>query len=143
FSPRGALASQAGAAVDTIADESTAGSPKRVADIRVECPACGQRIEMTGRQVYCPNCGQLVEVRTEFQPPLPPRQAKEEPIEALEDVSGSVGQGQPKLPPPAPAAGYAPPPPDREAPAWLPATLLILPVVVGWFLVLDLGSLLP
>src|SRR5438552_6572200 len=54
--------------------------------MRVECPACGQRIEMTGRQVYCPNCGQLVEAA--FETPLPPRQAPaREEFEKLEEVA--------------------------------------------------------
>src|SRR5438094_8069724 len=99
--------------------------------MRVECPSCGQRIEMTGRQANCPNCGQLVEAA--FQPPLTPRAAPQqtERLEELEEVAGPPGQ----------AGRYIPPPPEREFPAWLPATALILALFIGLFAVLYLGSL--
>src|SRR5436309_964116 len=108
--------------------------------MRVECPPCGQRMEVTGRQMHCPNCGQLCQVSHEFLPPLPPRKPKEEAVEELEEVvSGSGPQRQQKQPPPAPA--YHPPAAEREFPAWVPATLLILALFVGLFILLYIGSL--
>ena len=120
--------------------------------MRVECPACGQRIEVTGRQMYCPNCGQLCEVSHEFQPPLPPRQKPQAPatdefVETLEDVTprGAYVRPQrvePQEPPPRPAPFVPPPPPpDREFPAWLPATFVILALFVGLFVILYIGSM--
>jgi hypothetical protein len=100
--------------------------------MKVECPSCGQRFEMLGRQTSCPNCGQLVEAA--FQPPLPPRQQPRksgEGYEELEMVSG-----------PAPYANQyqAPEPPPRDTPAWVPATLLILGAFIGLFLLMYWGS---
>src|SRR5689334_10067869 len=101
--------------------------------MKVECPSCGQRFEMLGRQTACPNCGQLVE--RAFQAPLPPRRQPKkkqssDPYEELEMVSGPTQY----------ASQYEAPSPPRETPAWLPATLLILGTFIGLFLVVYWGS---
>jgi len=100
--------------------------------MKVECPSCGQRFEMLGRQTSCPNCGQLVE--TAFQAPLPPRQQPRRAdggYEELEMVSAPTEYAKPgttrRLPP-------------RETPAWVPATLLIGGTFIGLFLLMYWGS---
>ena len=49
----------------------------------VECPACGQRMEVLSRLTPCPNCGQLVSAT--FQTPLPPR-PQPAPLVSSEEV---------------------------------------------------------
>ena len=93
----------------------------------VECPACGQRFEMTGRLTSCPNCGQVVSAT--FQAPLPPRQGPR-PLVSPEELE--------RLERPAP---YRPPEPAVPAPNWLPATLIVLGVFLGIFFLIYLATM--
>src|SRR5215207_2973220 len=93
----------------------------------VECPSCGQRMEVLGRLTPCPNCGQMVSAT--FQPPLPPR-PNPAPLVPTEDLQ-----------PPARAAVYRPPEPAVPAPNWLPATLIVLGVFVGIFFIAYLAMM--
>src|SRR5688500_15320797 len=85
----------------------------------VECPACGQRMEVIGRMTPCPNCGQIVSAT--IQTPLPPRPAAA-PLLSREETR------QVERP-----AVYRPPEPAVPAPNWLPATLIVLGVFLGIF----------
>src|SRR5258708_3542833 len=98
--------------------------------MKVECPTCGQRFEMLGRQTACPNCGQLVQPA--FQMPLPPR-PRSKPADDYEELEMAPG-------PPQHPAQYQPPPPSKEIPAWVPATMLVGGAFIVIFLVVFWGS---
>ena len=93
----------------------------------VECPACGQRMEVLARLTPCPNCGQLVSAT--FQTPLPPR-PQPAPLVSSEDLR----QGER-------AAVYRPPEPVERPPNWVPATLIILGIFLGIFFLAYLAML--
>src|SRR5438105_2406316 len=52
------------------------------ADVRVDCPSCGQRLEIPGRAATCPNCGTLVTIPTAAAQQQP--QGLAEPIREVE-----------------------------------------------------------
>lgn len=98
----------------------------------VECPLCGQWVEMVGRQVPCPNCGQLLTAAIDkpLAPRAGPRKREERTDEFGEPIRPSRSRS---LNRPAP---YEPPPQPRGIPPWLPATLVIAAVFAGLFLIL-------
>jgi DNA-directed RNA polymerase subunit RPC12/RpoP len=102
--------------------------------MRVECPACGQRIEMTGRVVNCPNCGSPVQMR--FETPLPTRPAPRDPLEELQEAREELQTPRPYVASEHPASRD----PLHQSPPWLVASLIIggvfLALFIGVYLVM-------
>jgi hypothetical protein len=97
--------------------------------MKVECPNCGQWVEMVGRAVPCPNCGKIIPAV--FQAPLPPRSAK-----AGTDPSAPL-----KATPVEPAPQvvypnrYRPQPPREPMVPWVRASLILGGALASLFLI--------
>src|SRR5205823_4976047 len=83
---------------------------RAVSRMLVECPACGQRIEMSGRAARCPNCGRpvLASKSDTFRAPLMSRSSSGQPQQVMP-------VDEPQVPTP-----YELPPPRKpfKVPGW-------------------------